>query len=99
MQPRIPIDAHAISDFCKRWNLTELLLFGSVLRDDFRADSDVDVLVEFAPEARPEFVDLEDMATELSAMFGRPVDVVTKKWLKPFVREEVLASSMQIYAA
>jgi predicted nucleotidyltransferase len=79
--------------------VAELSLFGSVLREDFRPESDVDVLVEFEPVARREPIDIEDMADELSSMFGRPVDVVTKKWLKPRVRDEVLGSSMVVYVA
>lgn len=88
-----------IAAFCRRWEVTELSLFGSVLRDDFRPDSDIDVLVIFAPEARREFIDFEDMATELQTAFGRPVDVVSKLWLKPRVRDEVLGSSEIIYVA
>jgi predicted nucleotidyltransferase len=99
MTPKVLLDQARIAEFCHRWKVVELSLFGSVLREDFRPDSDVDVLVEFELGASVEFVDLEDMAAELAAMVGRPVDLVTKKWLKPRVRDEVLGSSMVVYAA
>jgi predicted nucleotidyltransferase len=99
MTPKVLLDQARIAEFCRRWKVVELSLFGSVLREDFRPDSDVDVLVEFEPGASVEFIDLEDMAAELAALVGRPVDVVTKKWLKPRVRDEVLNSSMVVYAA
>ncbi len=99
MEPRIPIDASHIRKFCQRWKLAELALFGSVLREDFGAESDVDVWVDFLPDARPQFVDFEDMAAELSEIFGRPVDVVSKRGLRPRVRDEVLRTSQVVYAA
>jgi predicted nucleotidyltransferase len=95
----VEIDQQCIAEFCHRWQVSELALFGSVLRDDFRPDSDIDILVEFQPEARREFVDFEDMAAELGAMFGRRVDVVPKRGLRPRLREEVLGSARVVYAA
>jgi uncharacterized protein len=75
---RIAIDRNRIGEFCRKWKITEFALFGSVLRDDFRPDSDVDVLLTFAPEARIglEIVDIHD---ELSAIFGRKVDILTRR--------------------
>lgn len=67
-----------VAGFCQKWEISELALFGSVLRDDFRPDSDVDVLVSFAPGARHSLFDLGEMEGELSAMFGRKVDLVEK---------------------
>ena len=82
-----------IADFCRRWNIAEFALFGSVLRDDFRPDSDVDVLVSFAPEANWGLVDLVDMQLELSEIFGRNVDLVERSGLQnPFMRREILNS-------
>jgi predicted nucleotidyltransferase len=76
-----------------------LALFGSVLRDDFRPDSDVDVLVAFKPEARIGFITLSRMQRELSALFQRPVDLVPMDGLKPVIRESVLSSAQDVYAA
>lgn len=99
MCPKISVDQARIAEFCRRWKVAELSFFGSVLREDFRADSDVDVLVLFEPDASIGFATYEDMTIELANMFGRPVDVVPKKWLKPRVRDEVLNSSLVVYAA
>jgi predicted nucleotidyltransferase len=76
-----------------------LALFGSVLRDDFRTDSDVDVLVSFEPEARIGFITLSRMQRELSEIFQRSVDLVPMDGLKPIIRESVLLSSQDVYAA
>ncbi len=73
-------------------------MFGSVLRADFRPDSDVDVLVEFEPSARIGFLALGRMQRELAALFERPVNLVPKDGLKPVIRREVLASTEVIYA-
>ncbi len=81
------------------YDVRELSLFGSVLRPDFSVDSDVDVLVEFEPDAPVglfEFVRLQD---ELSALIGREVDPVEKRGLKRFIRDEVLRSRRVLYAA
>lgn len=95
----VQIDEPRLAAFCGRWQVAELALFGSVVRDDFRPDSDVDVLVAFLPEARREFVDLEDMAVELADLFGRPVGVVSMRGLRPRLREEVLRDARVVYAA
>ena len=76
-----------------------MALFGSVLRDDFRPDSDVDVLVSFEPEARIGFITLSRMQRELSEIFQRSVDLVPMDGLKPIIRESVLLSSQDVYAA
>ena len=75
---RIAIPHDAIAAFCRRWRITELALFGSVLRDDFRPDSEVDVLVTFAPDARCGLFDLVHMQDELEGIFGRRMDLVEK---------------------
>lgn len=99
MGARILIDRQQIAAFCSRWQITELSLFGSVLRDDFRPESDVDVLVVFAPEAAIGFLALGTMRRELTAILGRPVDLVPKEGLKPLIRNEVLGSAEVLYAA
>jgi predicted nucleotidyltransferase len=89
-----------IVDFCQRWHINELALFGSVLREDFRPDSDVDVLVTFAPNAPYSLFDLIRMENELSKLFGRDVDLIEKAGLQnPFRRHAILKSSQVIYMA
>jgi predicted nucleotidyltransferase len=98
--PKIPIPADRIADFCRRWKVTEFSLFGSVLRNDFRHDSDVDVLLTFSPEAQWSYWDFPDMETELQRLFGRPVDLVEKAALRnPFRRHAILTTRQVLYAA
>jgi predicted nucleotidyltransferase len=99
MSPHISIDRDAVARFCRRHHIQRLALFGSVLRDDFRPDSDVDVLVEFQPGHVPglNFVGIE---RELVGIFnGRRVDLVTPKFLNPRIREQVLSSAEPLYVA
>ena len=96
----IPVNQASIEDFCRRWRVAELALFGSVLRDDFRADSDIDVLVTFEPGAPWSLWDLSEMRLELRDIFGREVDLVEKKGLRnPFRRHAILSTQRLIYAA
>ena len=88
-----------LARFCRRYRVRRLSLFGSVLRDDLRADSDIDVLVQFERGARVSFLTLGKMQRELSAIFQRPVDLVPQDGLKPVIRETVLASAQEVYAA
>jgi predicted nucleotidyltransferase len=75
-QIEIPIER--IAELCDRWQITEFALFGSVLRDDFRPDSDIDVLVSFAPTAQRGLTETLQIRDELEALFGRPVDLLVK---------------------
>jgi uncharacterized protein len=92
-----------IAEFCRRWKITELALFGSILRADFRPDSDIDVLVTFAPDASWRFYDLISMKEELEAMFGRPVDLVEKRLVERsenYIRRKHILNHMEaIYVA
>ena len=89
-----------LSVFCQKWNIQELSLFGSVIRDDFRPDSDVDVLVSFAVDARVGLWDMAQMVIELETQFGRKVDLVEKEGLQnPFRREAILTNRKIVYAA
>jgi uncharacterized protein len=100
MHARIPIDHDRIAEFCRRWQITEFSLFGSVLRDDFRVDSDIDVLVTFTSEAPWSLLDLIAMREELQELFGREVDLVEKEGLRnPFRRQAILRQKEVIYAA
>lgn len=81
-------------DFCLRHHILRLSFFGSVLRDDFRPDSDVDVLVEFDPEHTPGFLHLYEIEEELSALLGgRKIDLVTPKFLNARIRDRVLETA------
>lgn len=100
MKARIPIDKPALADFCRKWQIREFSLFGSVLRDDFGPASDVDVLVSFAPDAPWSLWDLIEMRDELAAMFGRRVDLVEKEALEnPFRRQAILSTREIVHAA
>ena len=88
----------AIKSLCQRYQVQELSIFGSALREDFRTDSDVDLLVEFEPEAQIGFVTLSRMQRELSAILNRPVDLVPKGGLKAKIRESVISSAKVLYA-
>lgn len=100
MSAHIPLDQMKIVEFCRRWKVTEFALFGSVLRDDFGPESDVDVLISFRPEARKGAFDLVDMADELTAMFEREVEVVDRAGLRnPFRRHAILTTCEVIHAA
>ena len=100
MTPSLTIDTQQIADFCQRWKVIEFALFGSILRADFRPDSDVDVLVTFEPGAPWTLWDLSRMRAELKAIFGREVDLVEKKALgNPLRRRGILAEHRVIYAA
>jgi predicted nucleotidyltransferase len=100
----LPIDSplERVADFCQRWRLRELALFGSVLRTDFHPDSDLDVLVQFHPETHPTFSSLEQMEAELKSIFHRDVDLVTRQGIESsrnyLRRNQILASAQVIYA-
>ncbi len=98
MKAKISIDRKKIEDFCRRHGVRKLSLFGSVLRDDFRPDSDVDVLVEFEPGASAGFLRLAAMELELSQMIGRRVDLRTPPELSRYFRDEVVRTAQVQYA-
>ncbi len=99
----LPIPHAQLTDFCQRWKISELALFGSVLRDDFCPDSDIDILITFAPDAKRGVFALAQMQTELETLFGRPVDLVSKRAIErsqnPIRRQNILASAQIVYAA
>ena len=97
-EQRIPVRQANIAVFCKRWKIVEFSLFGSVLREDFRPDSDVDVLVSFQPDAKWSLWDLTEMQEELETMFGRKVDLVEKEALRnPYRRHSILTKREILY--
>ena len=95
---RVEIPHDQIAEFCRRYRIRKLALFGSVLRDDFGPDSDVDVLVEFEPGHTPGFgfVTIQD---ELSTLLGRKVDLNTANNLSRYFRDEVVRDAGVLYAA
>jgi len=93
MGVRIDIDRSELEAFCRRNRIRRLALFGSVLREDFTADSDVDVLVEFEPDARVGLITLAGMEIELSRLLGRKAEIHTVKGLNPRFRDEVLGAA------
>ncbi|MCJ7674220.1 MAG: nucleotidyltransferase family protein [Sedimentisphaerales bacterium] len=96
----IDISEDRLAGLCRKWKVTELSLFGSVLREDFGPDSDIDVLVTFQPDAPWSLWDLLDMREELQHLFGRDVDLVEKDALRnPFRRAEILGNYKVVYAA
>ncbi|MBW4419417.1 MAG: nucleotidyltransferase family protein [Myxacorys californica WJT36-NPBG1] len=99
----IDLPIERIKEFCDRWQITEFALFGSVLRDDFCPNSDIDVLVTFAPDAKRGLSETLQMRDELQALFDRKVDFIVKaaierseNWLR---RKNILESAQVIYAA
>lgn len=99
-QPKINIPQDQIEAFCRRWKIKEFALFGSVLREDFHPDSDIDVLVSFAPDGGITFDNRVEMLDELAEIFGRPVDLVAKDAIRnPFRRHEILTTKEVVYAA
>lgn len=88
----------AIGAICRKYRVKELSVFGSVLREDFRADSDVDLLVDFLPDHGLGLIEYVGCQEELGAVLGRRVDLVQKSGLKRFVREEILKTAKAIYA-
>lgn len=101
MNPSVTIPTEQLAEFAKRWSITELSLFGSILREDFRPDSDVDVCVVFDPAKRFDLDDYLQMLDELSAIFGgRQVDLVERRLIKnPFRRHKIITTRKIVYAA
>ena len=97
---QIEVDPRHIEDFCRKWQITELSLFGSVLREDFGPASDVDILVTLAPDAPWSLYEWVDMIEELKLIFGHDVDLVEQSGLRnPYRRHGILSSRKIIYAA
>jgi len=100
MAPQLTVDPQRIAEFCLKWRVKELSIFGSALREDFRPDSDVDVLVVFEDDAPWDLWDHMHAADELKAILGREVDLVEKSSLtNPFRRHHILSNREVIYAS
>lgn len=100
IQENLKLPNEAIAEFCRKWHVREFSLFGSVLRDDFRTDSDVDVLVSFEPGIAFGLWELDEMQEELETAFGRKVDLIEKEALRETSRRErILHARKVVYAA
>ena len=102
IQTALPLPEQAIQAFCDRWQVTKLALFGSILRDGFRPDSDIDILVTFASESNWSLIDHATMQQEPASLLNRAVDLVSKRaiershnWIR---RQEILTTAQVIYA-
>ncbi len=96
----IPIPLDQIKAFCEKWKICEFSLFGSILRDDFGPESDVDVLVSFQPQAPWSLWDLTEMQDQLAQILGRSVDLIEKEGLRnPFRRHAIMSNYQVIHAA
>ena len=98
MNPKIVIKKEAIERFCRKHTVRKLAVFGSALREDFGPQSDVDVLIELAPEARVGLIEFQRMKDELAKIFSRPVDLMTRNGLNKNIRQEVLSTAETIHA-
>jgi len=93
LQKNIAISQNQLADFCRRYHIHKLAFFGSILRDDFNADSDIDVLVEFEPAYRVGLIKMAGLEIELSRLLGRKVDLRTAADLSRYFRHKVVASA------
>lgn len=103
VEEKLHVSNESIARFCRKWKITEFALFGSILREDFAPDSDVDVLVTFSPNSDWGVEHLLDMKEELEALFGRAVDLVEKRLVEEsrnYIRRKHILSHMEaVYAA
>ncbi|MBN2659296.1 MAG: DNA polymerase subunit beta [Calditrichaeota bacterium] len=98
--PRIEIDEQILIDLSQKYNIIELGLFGSVLRDDFSIHSDIDILIVFSPDSEYSYFDLLHIKKEFEDRLGRSVDLIEKEGIRnPYRREEILSTNKVIYAA
>lgn len=99
MSVNVAVDRDQVAAFCRRWRIREFALFGSVLREDLRPDSDVDVLVAFDSSAKWTLFDMVAMEDELHEIFGRNVDLVSRRGLEAsrnYLRRDVILSSAEV---
>ena len=100
---RVSIPRRKLAEFCRRWKISELALFGSVLREDFRPNSDIDLLVSFNPKTKVSLLSLVRMQNELKEIFGRDVDLVERRAIEKsenyIRRKNILSNTKVIYAA
>jgi predicted nucleotidyltransferase len=93
------VDEAKLVDLCRQYHVRELSVFGSAARGEMRPDSDIDLLVEFIPEAKVDLIDHAGLMLDLSQLLGHRVDLVSKKGLKPLIRASILEEARLVYAA
>ncbi len=97
----IEVPDKVIGDFCRKWKITQIELFGSALRDDFRRDSDIDLLVTFEPDSGTSLFDLVEMQDEMAKLIGRPVDLIERAGVEqsrnPFRKHSILTTAQVVY--
>ena len=102
LKTRIPLPVEAIADLCERHGVERLDVFGSILRDDFRPDSDIDFLVSYDHDAKWDLYDVMEMKVELARTMGRSVDLISRSAIEQsdnrFVKKEVLSTAERVYA-
>lgn len=101
IQSRLGLSSQEVATFCQQWGITKMALFGSILRDEFRADSDIDLLLTFAPNARQGLLTLAKIKHELESRLNRPIDLVPEtsiqtsdNWIR---QQEILSTAQTIY--
>jgi hypothetical protein len=95
----VPVEETKLADLCRQYHVRELSVFGSAARGEMRPDSDIDLLVEFFPEANVDLLDHAGLMLDLSKLLERKVDLVSKKGLKPLIRASILEEARLVYAA
>ena len=98
-RPHIEIHRGKIADFCQKWKVRELSLFGSVLGDSFHPDSDIDIIVAFEPDAERSLFNLASMTDELKEIFGRDVDLLTRRAVEQsrnYIRRRAILSTLKV---
>lgn len=95
----VAVDAAALATLCRRYGVRRLSVFGSAARGEMRPDSDIDLLVEFLPEAQVDLLDHTSLMLDLTHLLGRKVDLVSRNALKPRIRDSVLGEARLLYAA
>ena len=95
----VEVDEGKLGEVCRRYGVRELSVFGSAARGESRPESDIDLLVEFLPEAEPGLLDHAGLMLDLSELLGQKVDLVSKNGLKPLIRDSVIQDSRRFYAA
>lgn len=93
---RIPLDRARLTEFCRKWKITRMAFFGSVLRDDFRPDSDVDVMVAFSPCSQWSLFDMVDIKLELEKMFKRDVDIVEDGTIRNPIKRRCIYENLEV---
>jgi predicted nucleotidyltransferase len=93
------VDQTQLRDLCRRYSVRELAVFGSAARGEMRPDRDIDLLVEFLPEAEIGLLEHSGLMLDLSELLGRKVDLVSKRGLKPLIRDSILREARPVYAA